>query len=95
MRLDANEEVLADKHWFCYSSIMPIYEFHCGKCGKDSEVLVRSSKWQGTPCPLCGSKKLEKKFSVFASSGGAEAAPVCTGKPKSCGLCGTGKPHSH
>ena len=23
---------------------MPIYEFHCEKCGKDSEILVRSSE---------------------------------------------------
>jgi len=75
---------------------MPIYEFHCDKCGKDSEVLVRSSKWQGTPCPHCGSKKINKKLSVFASSGTAqEPAPTCTGRPRSCGLCGTGKPHSH
>src|ERR1043165_5397295 len=37
---------------------MPIYEFHCEKCGKDSEVLVRSADWQGTPCPQCGSTKL-------------------------------------
>jgi hypothetical protein len=32
---------------------------------------------------------------VFASNSGAEDAPVCTGQPKSCGLCGTGKAHSH
>jgi putative FmdB family regulatory protein len=75
---------------------MPLYEFHCENCGKDSEVLVRSTQWQGTPCPLCGSKKLTKRLSVFASTGGAsDDAPVCTGRPKSCGLCGTGKPHSH
>jgi putative FmdB family regulatory protein len=76
---------------------MPIYEFHCTGCEKDSEVLVRSSNWQGTKCPHCGSTKLAKKFSVFASSiageGGAE--PSCTGVPSSCGMCGTGKPHSH
>ncbi len=76
---------------------MPIYEFHCGKCGQDSEVLVRSSHWEGTKCPKCGSSKLEKKFSTFASSNGAPApaAGSCTGQPKSCGMCGTGKPHSH
>jgi len=75
---------------------MPIYEFHCDSCDKDSEVLVRSSKWEGTPCPHCGSKKLQKKLSVFASSMAGEAeAPSCTGKPRSCGMCGTGKPHSH
>ncbi|MBU6400324.1 MAG: zinc ribbon domain-containing protein [Verrucomicrobia bacterium] len=76
---------------------MPIYEFHCGNCGKDSEVLVRSSRWEGTPCPHCGSRKLAKKLSVFASNvaGGVGEGPACTGTPHSCGLCGTGRPHSH
>ena len=75
---------------------MPIYEFHCTECRRDSEVLVRSSDWKGTRCPKCGSPKLEKKFSVFAStSGGEDAGPACTGKPSSCGRCGTGVPHSH
>ena len=79
---------------------MPIYEFHCAKCDKDSEVLVRSTRWEGTACTHCGSTRLTKKFSVFASSTagagtGAAAEPACTGQPRSCGLCGTGKPHSH
>jgi putative FmdB family regulatory protein len=81
---------------FAYCLAMPIYEFHCGKCGKESEVLVRSSDWEGTKCPHCGSTRLAKKLSVFASSMGGEAeAPACTGKPGSCGRCGTGVPHSH
>ena len=76
---------------------MPIYEFHCAKCNKDSEVLVRSTQWEGTPCPHCGSTKLAKKFSVFASSmgGGGASEPSCSGNPGSCGMCGTGRPHSH
>ncbi|HEY3861393.1 MAG TPA: zinc ribbon domain-containing protein [Verrucomicrobiae bacterium] len=77
---------------------MPIYEFHCGKCGKDSEVLVRSSRWEGTACPKCGSRRLAKKLSVFASNGGessAAAGASCSGQPSSCGMCGTGRPHSH
>ncbi len=75
---------------------MPIYEFHCEKCGKDSEILVRSSDWSGTACPECGSKRLEKKFSTFASSvSGQESMPACTSNPSSCGRCGTGVPHSH
>jgi hypothetical protein len=28
-------------------------------------------------------------------AGGAASEPACSGQPKSCGLCGTGKPHSH
>jgi len=78
---------------------MPIYEFHCGKCEKDSEILVRSSDWLGTKCPHCGSEKLAKKFSTFAAAtaGGSApaAAPGCSGVPGSCGMCGTGKPHRH
>jgi len=74
---------------------MPIYEFHCEKCERDSEVLVRSSAWQGTHCPHCGSAKLVKKFSTFAASSAGEAAPPCSGQPKACGRCGTGQPHSH
>ncbi len=72
---------------------MPIYEFHCEKCGEDSEVLARSSDWKGTTCPHCGSTKLEKKLSVFAAAsadGSAEMpVPACSGNPTSCGRCGT------
>lgn len=77
---------------------MPIYEFHCEKCEKDSEILVRSLDWQGTKCPHCGSAKISKKFSVFASSvAGANAAgaPPCEGGSGSCGSCCGGGPHHH
>ena len=74
---------------------MPIYEFHCEQCAKDSEILVRSSNWQGAKCPHCGSTKLAKKLSVFASAtagGGAEAPSRSS--PGGCG-CGRGRPHRH
>jgi putative FmdB family regulatory protein len=76
---------------------MPIYEFHCEKCGKEAELLVPSSRWEGAKCPHCGSTKLTKKFSVFASasSGFTAGEPSCTGNRHSCGMCGTGRPHSH
>ena len=58
---------------------MPIYEFHCDKCDNDSEILVRSSDWRGTKCPRCGSVRLTKKLSVFAStaSSGTSAGEAC------------------
>jgi putative FmdB family regulatory protein len=87
--------IMAIRPHLWYPIPMPIYEFHCTECNGDSEVLVRTSDWKGTPCPRCGSVKLEKKLSVFASSGGDAEAPVCSSKPKSCGMCGTGRPHSH
>ncbi|SPE56345.1 Regulatory protein, FmdB family [Verrucomicrobia bacterium] len=76
---------------------MPIYEFHCEKCEKDSEVLVRSSDWKGTTCPHCGSKRLDKKLSVFASANGGENAGEgsCSGNPGSCRTCCGGGPHHH
>jgi putative FmdB family regulatory protein len=77
---------------------MPIYEFHCEKCEKDSEILVRSSEWKGTKCPHCGSSELEKKLSVFASSAGTAGAeaPACGTKPsRSCGCACAGGKHRH
>lgn len=76
---------------------MPIYEFHCGKCGQDSEILVRSADWSGTKCPHCGSGKLAKKFSTFASAnagpspGSKRARPAKAGGHHCCG----GGCHAH
>lgn len=78
---------------------MPIYEFHCGKCEKDSEILVRSTKWEGTKCPHCGSTRLEKKLSVFTSAEAASSgsAPACgnVGGGGGCGCCCGGGKHRH
>jgi len=82
-----------------YLLAMPIYEFHCEKCGKDNEVLVRSSDWKGTLCPSCGSTRLQKKLSVFASStastSGGDSAPACSLGGGGCGSCCGGGPHRH
>ncbi len=70
---------------------MPIYEFHCGKCGRDSEILVRSSDWSGSKCPHCGSAKLDKKFSTFAAAGAGESSGSRPAAKKSGGHgCGGG-----
>jgi putative FmdB family regulatory protein len=74
---------------------MPIYEFHCEACKKDSEILVRSSDWKGAKCPHCGSTKLDKKFSVFASSGAGNDAGPSGGGGGGCGGCCGGGPHHH
>ncbi len=73
---------------------MPLYEFHCEKCGQDSELLVRSCDWQGSKCPRCGSAKLEKKFSTFAASG-VDSAPSAGGSKSGGGGCCGGGPHRH
>jgi putative FmdB family regulatory protein len=77
-----------------YFSIMPIYEFHCEKCGQDSEILVRSSDCAGTKCPSCGSTKIEKKFSTFASATAGQTTPAL-GKSNGGGRCCGGGCHAH
>jgi len=63
---------------------MPIYEYACGGCGREFEMLVRSDTVP--ECPECHSKKLDKKLSVFAAVGStADAAPMAAGP---CGTCG-------
>jgi putative FmdB family regulatory protein len=59
---------------------MPLYEFTCDKCDKGFELLVRSANWEGqATCPHCGSKKLQKKLSVFAASGAPAASTASAG----------------
>lgn len=68
---------------------MPIYEYHCNDCGKDSELLVRSA--EETPsCPDCGGSHLTKQFSVFAASGKPAGQHVHSGPGCCCGHGGCG-----
>lgn len=67
---------------------MPLYEYKCGKCKKSFEILQKSN--EKAVCPDCGSKSLEKLFSVFASNSSSESASGGSGIPSSPGACGTG-----
>jgi putative FmdB family regulatory protein len=69
---------------------MPIYEFHCAQCERDSEILVRSADWRGAKCPHCGSSRLDKKLSTFASAGGGDTSSA---SKKSGGSCCGGHCH--
>jgi putative FmdB family regulatory protein len=73
---------------------MPIYEFHCGKCDQDSEILVRSADWSRAKCPHCGSTKLDKKFSTFASANAGESVPAKKSGGGGHHCCGGGC-HAH
>lgn len=72
---------------------MPIYEYTCEDCGHEFEHLLRGKE---TPaCPVCGAKRLAKKFSVPAAHTGgtspacpAKDAGMCGGAPGGC--CGMG-----
>jgi putative FmdB family regulatory protein len=54
------------KHLF----LMPLYEYHCPKCGRTFELLRRMQDADDElKCPHCGSKKTERQFSTFSAGG--------------------------
>lgn len=49
---------------------MPLYDYRCRACHRDSELLI---KGESTPlCPHCGSQKMDKLL----------AAPIAPGRSK-------------
>ncbi len=63
---------------------MPLYEYHCKECNRESELLVKDLDTK-PECPQCGSKRLEKLLSVIGS-------PVIGSSPRPAesdsGTCG-------
>ena len=47
---------------------MPIYEYDCKDCHHTFEELVISGS-EPVKCPKCGTSKVQRKMSVFCSSG--------------------------
>jgi putative FmdB family regulatory protein len=59
---------------------MPIYEFKCGKCGKEFERVVFGSDTDEITCPDCDSSETRRLMSVFACSGiEKELSSGCSG----------------
>jgi len=58
---------------------MPIFEYVCPHCGHIFEKLVLTRNQQPPECPQCGWKKVDQKFSTFATAGPANnlAARAC------------------
>ena len=66
---------------------MPIYEYRCGNCGEQVEVLLRSA--QAIPrCPHCGAVLEERLISapyVMRGSAGHSRGQTCCGREERCG----------
>ncbi|MGA2078455.1 MAG: zinc ribbon domain-containing protein [Terriglobia bacterium] len=58
---------------------MPIFEYACPQCGHVFEKLVLTRHQEPPECPQCGWKKVDQKFSTFATTGPANrlAAGTC------------------
>ena len=68
---------------------MPIYEYHCEKCGQDFECLVFGS--DEVACNTCESKRVKRLMSAcgFVSKG-ASGETTGTSAGSSCGGCSAG-----
>jgi putative FmdB family regulatory protein len=57
---------------------MPIFEYACCNCGHVFEKIVLTRNQEPPECPQCGWKRVEQKFSVFATAGPtSNAGGVC------------------
>ena len=56
---------------------MPIYEYHCRKCGNDFELVRPVAKMDmPAPCLVCRSKATSRKMSTFTFSRMTRPNPV-------------------
>ena len=69
---------------------MPIYEYVCMACEEHFEELVRNG--QDPDCPGCGSPKVRRQLSVFATHGESPQPSFGGGGGGGCcgGSCGCG-----
>lgn len=71
---------------------MPIFEFECMDCGKNTEILMARDEEELVVCSNCGGRNLKKLISAHAGVSAtkgfpAEAADRCCGSggpPSSC-----------
>jgi len=68
---------------------MPLFDYHCEKCGNVSEVLLNVSS--GPPhCVCCGSSKMKKLVSAHSALSGAPSSKLPGAGDTGC--CGS-QPH--
>jgi putative FmdB family regulatory protein len=62
---------------------MPLFEYECAQCGEVTEVLEAANAEGEHVCPKCGSTRMEKRFSSFATgrSAGSSGGSCATGTP--------------
>ena len=67
---------------------MPIYEFVCKPCSDRFEVLTSPSRMKDTKCPTCGSAKVDRLMSTFATRTSGGSSDSCAGcSSGNCSSC--------
>jgi len=56
---------------------MPMYEYRCSKCNHVTEFLERAGSSEPHVCEKCGSDKMAKIISTFASRNSTPQASSC------------------
>lgn len=67
---------------------MPLFAYACQDCGAETEILLRGE--EKPACGACGSKKLLRLASHFATTSGTKSEPVGCGAPSCCQMQGGG-----
>ena len=70
---------------------MPMYEYRCERCIQSFTLLQSVHVQAGeTICPHCGTNKIQRLFSTFASKVDGNAEPPRAGGGHGCGSGGCG-----
>lgn len=69
---------------------MPIYEYYCADCKRSFEMLMRAGE-SASRCVNCGSARLSREMSVFASGRSEGPAAAASSSPSRGGCCGGGR----
>ncbi|KXS56503.1 MAG: hypothetical protein AMR96_02365 [Candidatus Adiutrix intracellularis] len=69
---------------------MPIYEFHCPKCGLDFEDLIFTTKITRTVCPNCEAKNCQKIMSAATLHSKSSDGVTKGSSTSGCGSCAGG-----
>jgi len=69
---------------------MPIYEYHCEKCGEDFEYLVIGKT--DPECTSCSSRKITRLMSTcgFVSKGNSGETVSSSASTSACSSCSSG-----
>ncbi|HEY6094682.1 MAG TPA: zinc ribbon domain-containing protein [Gallionellaceae bacterium] len=69
---------------------MPIYEYRCGSCGVQNDVMQKMSDAELTTCPACGKETYSKQLSAAGFQLKGNGYYVTDFKNKPAPACGTG-----